>query len=65
MLEFEDGTVPGSVSVVNIVPFDSVASAGKDCETIAPEDRPTLGDVAETSEATVRDVELRERAVLV
>jgi len=62
MLGFED--VPRSVSVANIVPFDSVARAGKDCAAIAPEGESTQGDDADNSEATVRDVELRERAVL-
>jgi hypothetical protein len=64
MFEFDDGTVSGSVSVVNIAQFDSVASAGKNCGTTAPEDGCTQGDVVETSEATLRDVELRERVTL-
>lgn len=62
MLRFED--VLGSVSVANIVLIDSVARAGKDCAAIALEGESTPGSDAETSEATVRDVELREIAVL-
>jgi hypothetical protein len=47
--------------VVNIVPFDSVARVGKVCATRAPEGESTPGD---GKEATARDVERNERAVL-
>lgn len=64
MLGFRDERVPSSVSVVNIVPFDSVASKGKDCVTRAPGDESTPGVVVGASETTERDIELKERALL-